>query len=105
MNISLTEQTVICLSRIKFAAHMTKFVDEIAIAIYHSDLRMLMQIFYCRADRARFVAIIRIDPCQDLSAGASESLVDGIRLAFVFFAHPPGKFLLILFDNFNRSVC
>ena len=35
VDISLTEQAVICLRRIKFADHLSSFVDEIAIAINH----------------------------------------------------------------------
>src|SRR5688572_18896278 len=58
VGISLTEQTVICLSGIKYADHAPGFVNEVAIAIDHSDIRMLLQIFSRRADRARFISII-----------------------------------------------
>ena len=84
--------------------HPAALVDRLHVGVNQNCRRMGFECPDRRADCARQIEVIRVEPGDDLPVRMGKPLVDGLGLPAVLLADPPGQPVCILLDDLHAAV-
>lgn len=76
------------------------------VALSHDDEKVpvMLEFFHHTSNCVRAIGVVGVEPGDHMATGLEPAFVDSIRLAFVRFAYPVGKYVSIFFYDINTSV-
>jgi hypothetical protein len=99
---SQTAQVCLCSGKTTYGCAALVYV--VGLAIDHAHFRTLCQRLDSSRDCARAVDVVRIEPCQNLAAGAGEAPVDRICLPGIRLRAPEGQAVLVAANDFKAAI-